>query len=309
MSDFRQNLRGIAAIVTSSFFFIANDALIKLASEHHLPNGEIIFLRGLASTVLVAAILLASGGLRNWRRVLTRGVFLRTAGEIGGTVTYLNALFHLPIANATTIMQAVPLSATAAAALFLGERVGPRRWAAIGVGFVGVLIVLRPGVGGFDAYALWALAAVVFVTLRDLSTRGIDATVPTLLITGFACLALTITGALLGLTEDWIMPPPAAIAQVLGAAAALIVGFSAIIIAMRTGDLSVVAPFRYILVVWATLWGIFVWQQVPDALTFTGMGVIVAAGIYTLYRERKLHLDLKRAPATAAVADSGAPQP
>ncbi len=308
MSNFRQNARGIAAIMISSFFFIANDALVKLADEE-LPTGEIIFLRGLASTVLVGAILLATGGLTDWRRVISRIVFWRTAGEIGGTLTYLNALFHLPIANATTIMQAVPLSATVGAALFFGERVGPRRWTAIAVGFVGVLIVMRPGFAGFDAYALWALVAVGFVTLRDLSTRAIDRAIPALLITGFTCLALTIVGAGLGLAETWVWPGTGTWLEVGGAGVALVVGFAAIIVAMRNGDLSVVAPFRYFLVVWATLWGVLVWKQVPDGLTLLGMAVIVAAGVYTFHRERRLQQDLRRAPATGPTAEGNAPRP
>ena len=287
MPSFRDNARGIGAMMVASFCFIGNDTLVKVASDE-LPIGQIIFIRGLFGCAILAGLLVAFGQHRFWRGMFNRPVWLRTVGEVGGTLTYLPALFHMPIANSTTILQIVPLTATAGAAFFLGERVGWRRWAAIVIGFLGVLIVVRPGFAGFDAYSLLVLVAVLFVTLRDLSTRAISASVPTLLVTALAMASLTFAGAVVGVAEDWALPSAATLAQLAGSAALLCVGFAAIILAMRSGEMSVVAPFRYANIVWAILLGFLVWGDRPDLVTLLGTAIIIGAGVYTFYRERKL---------------------
>jgi drug/metabolite transporter (DMT)-like permease len=249
--------------------------------------GEILFLRGIFCALLVGAACLATGDFRRLKHLGHRMVLWRLVGELGGTFFYILALLRMPIANATIIFQAVPLSVTAGAALFLGEIVGWRRWLAIVIGFAGVLIVVRPGLSGFDASGMLVLVSVVFVSLRDLSTRAMPSGVPTLLITLTAALGVAVMGALQGLTEDWIAPSPTAVAQLAAAGAFIAVGYFTIIAAMRVGDMSVTAPFRYVVVVFAIALGFFVWGDVPDAVTMLGSAGIIGSGVYTLYRERK----------------------
>jgi drug/metabolite transporter (DMT)-like permease len=286
MTDFDKNVRGIVAIIASQLAFLLNDTLIKVSSER-LPLGEIIFTRGAFATLLVASVVVALGLHRQIAELRHRMAFWRTTGELGGTFFYLAALFQMPIATATIIFQAVPLSVTAGAALFLGEAVGWRRWAAISAGFLGVLIVIRPGLDSFDVAGLLVLASVLFVSLRDLATRALPMVVPTLLMTLVTALAVTVMGMLIGLTEDWMKPSLGDVLRLVGAGLLLSIGYFTAIAAMRLGDMSVTAPFRYVAVVFAIAVGFLVWGDVPDALTVVGSVIIIAAGLYTLYRERR----------------------
>ncbi len=284
--DLRENGRAILAMMVAMAAFIVNDTLIKLASER-LPLGEIIFVRSaIAGTVILAACLV-TGTIRQLHHLKNRTVVIRTVAEIVSMLLYLVALFRMPIANATAILQALPLAVTAGAALFFNVPVGWRRWSAIIVGFIGVLMIVRPGLEGFDVWALVALASVLTVAVRDLVTRSMPATVPTLGVVLLALLSALVVGAGLFVTEEWVMPTQQELLWLAGAAGFLIVGFVTIIIAMRSGDISLVAPFRYSIILWAIVIGYVVWGDVPDPITVAGIVVIVAAGIYSLIRERK----------------------
>lgn len=284
MSTISQPLRGIGAMVASQFAFILNDTLIKLVSDN-LPMGEILFLRGLFASLLIGAFAMAMGSLRGVPRLFSPAVGLRTIGELGGTFFYVLALFSMPIANVTIIFQATPLVATAGAALVLGEAVGWRRWTAIVIGFLGVLLVVRPGASGFDAYGLLVLVSVLFVSLRDLSTRAMPESVPTVLLTLVTALAVTAMGGVMGVGELWLWPSPLELLELAGAASLLAVGYFSIIAAMRIGEMSVTAPFRYVVVAFSIGLGFFVWGDLPDRMTVLGTAIIVSTGIYTFYRE------------------------
>jgi drug/metabolite transporter (DMT)-like permease len=280
------NLRGTLAMIAGMAGFVTNDMFIKLASET-LPTGQIIFLRGLLTTTIIIAIAHASGALARWTEALRPAVGWRTVGEVCATVLYLTALFHIPIANATAILQAMPIIITLAAALFLDETVGWRRWLAVGTGFVGMLMIVQPGGAGFNAYALFAVAALAFLALRDISTRAIPLVVPAILVTLAASLAVTVAGAVLGLTEDWVMPQRAEFGLLLGAAATLTAGYFFVVEAMRYGEMSAVAPFRYTILVWAIVYGILIWGEVPDLLAIGGIVLIAGSGLFVFYRENR----------------------
>ena len=301
MTPVRHTLRGIAAMVASQLAFLLNDTLIKLASDA-LPMGEIIFLRGLFASALIGAILVATGLHRQLPALWNRMVIWRGIGELGGTFFYLLALFHMPIGNATIIFQAVPLTATAGAALFLGEKVSWRRWSAIVIGFLGVLLVVRPGLTGFDAYGLLVLVSVMFVAMRDLTTRAMPLVIPTVLVTFGTAVLVTLMGAAMGLTERWLWPGGTHLLQLAGAGFFLAIGYFTIIAAMRLGDISVTAAFRYVAVVFAIAIGFMVWGDVPDALTVVGSGIIVGTGLYTFNRARRLRNGAAAEGAAAAAA-------
>jgi len=301
MTSYAQILRGIALIVVSQFAFIVNDTFVKLAGDT-VPMGQLLFLRGIFCAALIAGTGFALGVRRDLPLLRHPMVGWRIFGELGATFFYIVALLHMPIANTTIIFQAAPLTVTAGAALFLRERVGWRRWLAIIIGFAGVLLVVRPGMDKFNVYGLLVLLSVLFVALRDLSTRALPRAIPTILVTLTAALAVTIMGALQGLTEDWVAPSPPVLLQLAAAALFLAVGYFTIIAAMRVGEMSVTASFRYVVVVFAIAIGFFVWGDVPDALTLAGTAIIVGSGLYTLYRERKVRTrpQLVAAPAVAA---------
>jgi drug/metabolite transporter (DMT)-like permease len=286
MTPFRRSFRGILAIVGAQLAFLLNDTLVKLVSAR-MPLGQIIFMRGLVAIALIGGVAVVMGLHRSIPLLRNRMVFWRVLGEIGGTFFYLGALFHMPIGNVTVIFQAVPLTVTAGAALVLGEPVGWRRWAAILIGFTGVIIIVRPGLTGFDVYAVLVLVSVLFVSMRDLTTRALPAATPTLLVTLVTAAAITVMGAVYGMTEVWIPPTGRDVLQLAGAAILLSIGYATSILAVRLGEMSVTAPFRYVAVVFGISLGFLVWGDIPDALTSLGSIVIVAAGLYTLYRERR----------------------
>ncbi len=282
------NVRAILAMMVSQLSFIFNDVLIKLATRE-LPGGQAIFVRGVVAFFFAVALGRAMGTLRPWpTRSLLPLLTLRNIGEIGATFFYLTALFHMPIADATAILQFLPLAITACAALFLGEHVGWRRWLATAVGFIGVMIVIRPGTSAFNAWSLLALLGVVFSVTRDLSTRRISTVVPTMLLVAISA-AVVSTAALVFLTfEVWIWPSGRALMLLGGAAVFLLGGYYFIIDAMRHGEVAVVSPFRYSVIVWAILAGLLVFGETPDTTAMLGTAIVIAAGIYTFMRERRL---------------------
>jgi drug/metabolite transporter (DMT)-like permease len=286
-SSFGSTLRGITAMVAAQLVFLLNDVLNKLASER-LPMGEIIFIRGMCATLLVSCIVFALGLHRQLPLLRHRLVAGRVLGELGGTFFFLVALFHMPIGNAMIIFQAVPLMVTAGAAVFFREMVGWRRWTAVGVGFLGVVIVVRPGLSGFDIFGVLVLISVLFVAFRDLATRAMPSGIPTLCLTLVTAAAVTTMGGLMGLTEEWVLPAAGDLAKVSGASVLLSAGYVTSILAMRNGDMSVTASFRYVAVVFAVAAGFLVWGDVPDTATIVGSFVIIGAGLYTLYREQKV---------------------
>ena len=215
-------------------------------------------------------------------------ILLRAVGEIGGTLCFLTALFNMPIANATAILQALPLAVTLAAALFLGEAVGWRRYTAISLGFAGVLMIVRPGGEGFNAYALWAVAAVGFIVLRDLSTRRLTPGVPSTFVALTSSLAITGVGGVMAFTEPWQPVTAGALALLAGAALFIFFGYLFAVMTMRVGEVSFVSPFRYTVLLWSIVLGVVLFAEIPDAWTLAGSLVVVGMGIYTFHRERQL---------------------
>jgi drug/metabolite transporter (DMT)-like permease len=285
MTPWRATLRGMAAMSLSIAAFTFNDALMKLAG---LPAGETMAIRSLLAGPVLACIIVARGLVPQLRLLFGSAVVARTAGDVAATILYLVALFQIPLSTALTIAQVAPLAITAAAALFLGEHVGWRRWSAVATGFVGVLIVMRPGLSGFQAASLLTLLSVAGVAVRDLATRAMPPLLSGLVVTFAAAVANGIAGLGMGLVETWVVPSPTAFAEIVGAATSLSLGHIGVIVAMRNGDMSAIAPFRYVGIPLAIALGFVIWGDVPDLVTLAGTGLIILAGGYTLIRERRL---------------------
>jgi len=282
------NLPAIGAMLIGQASFTFNDALIKLAAAD-LPGGQAIFMRGVMAILVSLTVCMAVGAfdfrrLRGQGRILT----LRNIGEVGSTFFFLFALFHMPIATATSILQLTPLAMTAGAALFMGEPVGWRRWLAAFVGFIGVMIVIRPASDAFNVFSLLALTGVAFSVLRDLSTRRIGLHVPAILLVTISAFSVTTAAAGFALVETWVVPQPKTLLLLLLSATFLLGGYYFMVHAMRHGEVAVVSPFRYSVIIWAGLAGILVWGEWPDLPALIGTGVVVAAGLYTFIRERKV---------------------
>ena len=269
--------------------FTMNDAITKAVSSE-MNFGEIMLVRGVVAIALIATLAWHQGALRPLRTLVMKPVALRVAGEVLGTVTFLAAIVHLPLANTAAIFQALPLAVTLGAALMFGEPVGWRRWLAILAGFIGVLIIVRPGVEGFNQFSLFALISVFFCAVRDLATRRIPAQVPSLFITLVTTVTVTLAGAAIIVPlGGWTPPSSRALGLLTLAAVLLLIGYQCVIMALRSGDISAVAPFRYSALLWAMLLGYLVFGDVPDAMMVTGAAIIVLSGLYAFYRERLRH--------------------
>jgi drug/metabolite transporter (DMT)-like permease len=207
------------------------------------------------------------------------------------------ALRYLPLPTVTTVLQATPLIVTAGAALLFGDAVGWRRWTAVCTGFLGVVLIVKPG-GGFGEAAWLVLLALVCTTTRDLSTRGLPKTIPSIYVAAAGSVVSTLTGLfILPFDTAWVMPSPFAWTLMVISAAFIFVATTFMTVGLRTGEIAVVAPFRYVPVPLALLLGFWLWGDVPDATAWLGIALVLGAGLYTLHRERA---SLKRAAVPAA---------
>jgi drug/metabolite transporter (DMT)-like permease len=276
--------------------FVLNDTMMKLVFAD-LELFQSIFMRGLLLSLLIAVVALRRHQLLYRPTPADKRMLgLRVIGEIGSAVCFLSALYHMPIANATAIIQAIPLAITLAAALFFGEQVGWRRYSAIAVGFIGVLIIVRPGAEGFTVYSFWAVASVGFMVLRDLATRRFSHAIPSLYVAFMTAILTAAFAGVVALTRDWQPLTPHHLGLLSASAGFLFFGYLFSIKAMRMGEVAFVSPFRYTVLIWAIILGIFVFGEFPDEWTLIGAALVVVMGIYTFYRERRL---MRRAQAHA----------
>lgn len=282
-----ENLRGIGLMILAMALFAIEDMFLKFAAVD-LPTGQIVFLSG-ALGMPVFFILARRAGAR----VISRGflhpsVLARNFGEMIGTLGYITALALVPLATVSAVLQALPLGVTMAAALFLGEPVGWRRWSAIAVGFLGVLLVIQPGTEGFRPEALWVLLTVAGLTLRDLATRAIPAGSSTAQVSGWGLGSVALLGLFMMIWQgDWSMPTAAQSLPLVGAALFGTVGYAAIIAATRHGDVSVVSPFRYTRLIFAVIIAALFFHELPNSLTWWGAALIIGSGLYSFARERR----------------------
>lgn len=282
------NVLGALLMMASMFSFTVNDAFIK-ATHGALPLAQLLTLRGVLATVLFFGLAIALRGLRfRMGRRAWALVLLRCGTEIGAAYFFLTALLNLPFANVTSVLQALPLAVTLGAYLLFGEPVGWRRLLAIAIGFGGMLLIVRPGTEGFSAWSLYALVAVFFVTARDLITRKLPRETPSLTVAFCTSVSVTVFFGATTLTREWVPVTPDLWLLICGSAVFIIGGYIFSIQTMRVGEVSFIAPFRYTSLIWATLLGFLVFGEWPDTLTFVGAGIIVAAGLFTFYRERRL---------------------
>jgi drug/metabolite transporter (DMT)-like permease len=285
--ELNNNIRGAGWMTLGSAGYVINDAFIKIAAED-LPLFEAIFIRGMFIAVLLFVIAVRRGQLANVREHLDRHVALRVTMEAIGTAFYLSALTRLPIAGLVAVIQIVPLIVTFIAARLLHEAVSWHRVLSVVIGFVGVLLVVRPGSSDFNPWFLAGLAVVITIVVREMATKRISTELPTMVISICTALAIASMGLLGSIVEGWDRPSAEQTIQLGAAAAFLSVGYIASVITIRVGDLSFSAPFRYTVLIFALVIQIVVFQDVPDALTFVGTGIIAAAGLYAFSKEQRI---------------------
>ncbi len=281
------NLRAITAMSLAMASFAVGDTLMKLSSLS-LPTSQLLFIRGAIVFAVSLSVAFFTGALRELRHCLERAMAGRIVGDVGGGWFFQTALARLPYADLTAITQLSPMALTAASAIFLAERVGWRRWTATVVGLLGVVVIIRPGGSTFSWWALAGIGSVLFTTLRDLSTRGINRRVPAILIMTLSAGGVTLAALAVAPFSNWQWPGGMLMLNLCGAAIFSLLGQLGVIIAMRTGEVSVVAPFRYMIILFSIISGVVVFGTFPDAMTLLGIAIVTAAGLYTFYREQNL---------------------
>ncbi|MFD2174165.1 DMT family transporter [Rhodobacter lacus] len=281
-----ENLRGSLLMVAAMAGFALEDMCVKALSRH-MPVGEVLALMGLGGTVIFAALALRNGDRLFSRDLLNPAVIGRNFGELVGTLSFVCAIAFTPLAEASAILQATPLAVTLGAALFLGETVGWRRWSAILVGFIGVLVVIRPGTAGFSVLSLFAVVAVIGLAARDVITRRVPRSITSMQLATYGFATCIPAGAALLVLQGPPVPlSPGDLAQLGAALVVGTAGYYALIAAMRIGEVAVITPFRYTRLIFAVAIGWTVFAEHPDQWTLIGGLIIVASGLYTLARER-----------------------
>lgn len=282
-----ENLRGSAMMVAAMAAFAVEDMFLKAAAAT-LPVGVVLMLFGIGGSIGFA-LLARLHGERLWHPAMaTRSVGLRAVAEVIGRLSYILAIALTPLSSATAILQATPLVVVAGAALVFGEKVGWRRWAAVLVGFAGVMVILKPAPGAFVAASLFAVVGMAGFAGRDLATRAAPKVLSNrqLGLCGFVVLVPTGAAlwAVMGEPAHW---NAAALAFVAAGTVIGIGAYTGLTAAMRVGDVSIVTPFRYSRLLFGVALGILAFGEQLDTSTVIGGVIVLAAGLYTLMRARK----------------------
>lgn len=282
------NTKGALLMMASMGAFVVNDMFLKLTNGA-IPLFQLIFMRGILATVFVYLVARGLGALsgeisRHDKQVIA----LRGLTEIVTSYFFLNALFNMPLGNLNAIMQVVPLVVTLGTVLVYREAVGWRRMLAILIGLGGVMLIIRPGAEGFNIWSLYALAAVLSVTVRDLVTRRLSPNVPGMAVTLGTTVAVMMAAGFASMTQEWAPITVPLASYIIGSAMFVITGYFFSIQVMRSGDVSFIAPFRYTGLIGAMIIGFLVFGEVPTTLTLIGAAIVIGTGLFTFYRERKL---------------------
>lgn len=288
------NLNGALLMIVSMGLFAVEDMFIKLASAK-VPVGQVLLILGLGGTACFATFAAIRRERLFPRELLAPTLLIRNIAELVGTCAFVLALALVPISTASAILQALPLAVTVLAALVLGETVRWRRWVAIGAGFLGVLMIVRPSLDGFEPAALLPVLAVLAFAMRDVATRMAPVSLSTLQISMWAYAMAIPAGVAVLLTSGGMEPIAIREAVYLFVAIAFgIVAYYVIIVSLRISELSAIAPFRYSRLVFAMVIGMAVFGERPDAFTLAGITLIIGSGLYTLARQRALFSEARQ---------------
>lgn len=281
-----QALPAIACMIGAVAFLTASDALIKSMSTSY-SVGQLLFIRSLFVWPWIVLFALRQGGLGTLRLKSTKGHVVRGILVIASTFLFVTGLQYLPLANAIAAIFMGPLFITAMAPLVLGERVGWRRWAAVSVGFLGVLVMVRPGTDAFQWALLFPIAGAMCGGLRDLITRRISQAENTLAMLAMTTIAIMVAGVV-SIPFGWGTFDIADLPKFALSGTLVTAGHYLMIDAFRRGEAGLVAPFKYTSLLWAIVIGFVAFGELPDSYTLAGAAIIIVAGLYVFYRETQL---------------------
>ncbi|MFV0300300.1 MAG: DMT family transporter [Paracoccus sp. (in: a-proteobacteria)] len=291
------NARAAGLMVLGMALFAVEDLFLKLLSAR-LPVPQLLAMFGMIGAAMFSLVLRLRGG-RFWTRdLLLWPVAARTLGELVGGFCFVLALSMTSLSSTSAILQTLPLALVLGAGLFLGEPVGWRRWVSVLLGFLGVLMVLRPGGETFHPASILALVGVAGLALRDLVTRMIPAHVRSDQLSAAAYAGFVPLGAVLTVAggQGIVVPDGRETLQLLCAVLIGGSGYAAMVAATRTGQAAVIAPFRYARLVFALLLAALVLGERPDGWMLAGAGLIAVSGGYAMWREARLRRQPARPP-------------
>ncbi len=283
------NLRGSAFMVLAMAFFSIEDAFIKAAAVT-VPLGEILFLFGLFGMAIFMLLTKRANENIFHPAILSWPVFIRALCEVLGRLFFSLSLVLIPLSTLSAILQATPLIVVMGAAIFFREKVGWRRWTAILIGLVGVLLIIRPGLEGFEAVSLFGVLGTLGFAGRDLATRAAPKVLSNVQLGIYGFFVLMPVGLVLLMFDKansgFVLPSGMASLQIFCTIIFGVAAYYSLTIAMRVGEVSVVTPFRYTRLVFALALGVIVFGERPDMLTIIGSIIVIGGGIYTLFRSR-----------------------
>ena len=275
-------------MILSMACFAVEDTFIKLLSAR-LPATQILFSVGFGGALITLALAVTLNVNLADKILLNKHVISRTIADLFGALFFTSAMVLIPMSLLASILQATPLFVTLGAAILLGEKVGWRRWSAIFIGFLGIIIILQPGYGSFQLVSLLGLAAVLCLALRDVVTRDMATEIPTLTVTFYACLAMGSAGFIAyPFFGTPIMPTTFEAILLVCAAIIGVTGYFLIVLATRKGDVSVIAPFRYSRLLFSLGLASLILGEMLTLPILLGGLLVVSSGIYTFGRERRL---------------------
>ena len=267
--------------------FALVDMFVKQASRTQ-GAGQIIAISSAATAVIFVGWVWRDGDRLLRREALGQALLIRSGGEVIGSIGIVMALALAPLSSVAALGQAQPLAVTMMAALFLGEKVGWRRWMAVVLGFAGVLIIMRPGFGDFDPNLLWVFLYIFGLGARDVASRALPSTVSTPFAVAWAMIPMTLAGIVLMQVQGGPQPVGGlAAVWYVCLTASVVVALWMITSALRTGEVSMVAPFRYTRILFALAIAFVIFGEVPDFWTWFGAALIVGSGLYAFLRERQ----------------------
>jgi drug/metabolite transporter (DMT)-like permease len=273
------SLRGPLFMILATGFYVVNDTMMKLATET-LPPYQTLMLRGAAAFIWGMPLLFLLGHGRRLPLLFDGRVLARNLCETAAILCFVVALANMPIADATALGQVTPLIVLIGAALLFGERISWLRWALIGLGFVGAILVAQPTGAGISIFAVLALSNAVFSAVRDLVGRRVGAHVPGMIVAISAVIVVLVAAAIAHLvSEQWVAPDARALTLLAGSGLFLIFGHFFIFMAYRTGPTGLVAPFYYCFTLWAVISGLVVFQHLPNELATAGILLVVVSGL------------------------------
>ena len=276
-------LKGIACMIGGGAVITLNDAVMKMMTAG-FPVGEILFIRGVFVIIPIALLAWRFGGITQLKVLSIRSQAIRATLTVLATYLFITSLRYLALADAVAIGFSGPLFLTALATPVLGERVGWRRWAAVCIGFIGVLAMTRPGGEAAQWAALMPFGAALTGAIRDMLTRRMTVTESSVSMLCVSSVAVTLSG-LATLPLGWRAVDPGDLAILAGAALFLGLGQFLFIEAFRFGETVVVAPFKYTNLLWGILFGYLFWSHLPDRWTLAGAILVIGSGLYIFHRE------------------------